>query len=240
LAPVLAHAQTNIDEGKSPAQIFSSDCAACHKSTRGLANGRGSLALKGFLAQHYTSSSDQAAALAAYVLGAGGGEGVPATQSRGAKPEPEHAALPAEESKSSRPTRQTAKREGDASKREGQAPKHEGEGPKREGEAPATAKLQPPAHEENPSAATPNIMEEEPAGSERHPVASRHDGQPAVGAHGRRNEPAAAPSPAAVVASPATSEPEGRPEAVPNPSAAIPANGDSGDNAPVPRDNIPD
>ena len=84
LVPVMAQAQTNIDQGKSPAEIFATDCATCHKSARGLANGRGSSGLASFLAEHYTASKDQAAALAAYVMGAGGGE--PAPAARGPKP----------------------------------------------------------------------------------------------------------------------------------------------------------
>ena len=84
LAPAMAQAQTNIDQGKSPAEIFATDCATCHKSARGLANGRGSSGLASFLVEHYTASKDQAAALAAYVMGAGGGEAAPAA--RGPKP----------------------------------------------------------------------------------------------------------------------------------------------------------
>jgi hypothetical protein len=80
LVPVLAQAQTNIDQGKSPAEIFANDCATCHKSARGLANGRGSSGLASFLVEHYTASKDQAAALAAYVMGAGGGEAAPAAR----------------------------------------------------------------------------------------------------------------------------------------------------------------
>ena len=80
----MAQAQTNIDQGKSPAEIFATDCATCHKSARGLANGRGSSGLASFLVEHYTASKDQAAALAAYVMGAGGGEAAPAA--RGPKP----------------------------------------------------------------------------------------------------------------------------------------------------------
>ncbi len=68
-----AWAQVNIDQGKSPAEMFNGDCGTCHKSAKGLANGRNSGALAGFLREHYTSSAQQAASLAAYVLGAGGG-----------------------------------------------------------------------------------------------------------------------------------------------------------------------
>jgi mono/diheme cytochrome c family protein len=66
-------AQVNIDQGKSAAEIFAGDCATCHKSARGLADGRNSLTLTAFLREHYTSSGQQAAMLAAYVLGAGAG-----------------------------------------------------------------------------------------------------------------------------------------------------------------------
>lgn len=68
LAPVVAQAQTNIDQGKSPSQIFADDCGVCHKSARGLAKGKNNVALASFLREHYTTSREQAAALAAYVL----------------------------------------------------------------------------------------------------------------------------------------------------------------------------
>ena len=78
--PPMAYAQVNIDESKTPAQIYESDCAVCHKSIRGLANGRGNSSLTEFLSEHYTSSGGEAAALAAYVLAGGGGVGTPAGQ----------------------------------------------------------------------------------------------------------------------------------------------------------------
>ena len=62
----MAHAQTNIDEGKTPAQIFASDCNACHKSPKGLAQGRNAGGIADFLRQHYTASREQAGSLAAY------------------------------------------------------------------------------------------------------------------------------------------------------------------------------
>jgi len=64
--------QTNIDQGKPASELFANYCAVCHKSTRGLANGRNSLTLSMFLREHYAASSQQAAALAAYVISAGG------------------------------------------------------------------------------------------------------------------------------------------------------------------------
>ena len=64
--------QTNIDQGKPASELFANYCAVCHKSTRGLANGRSTLSLSLFLREHYAASGQQAAALAAYVIGAGG------------------------------------------------------------------------------------------------------------------------------------------------------------------------
>src|SRR5271165_5492165 len=59
LAPVPAQAQVNIEQGKSAAEMFNGDCATCHKGAKGLANGRNSAALAGFLREHYTSSAQQ-------------------------------------------------------------------------------------------------------------------------------------------------------------------------------------
>jgi hypothetical protein len=219
LAPVMAHAQTNIDEGKSPAQIFSNTCATCHKSTRGLAGGRGSSALKSFLAEHYTASNDQAAALAAYVLGGGGGDTVPAADGRG--PKVEHARLPTDEpGPPSHPARQ--------SKRE---------------DAPVTATPEAPATEDAKPAIQPSIMQEPNSGAgDRRPAATRREVQPAIGTRGHQkpiDTSSPVVKPAAVVAEPALREAPPL-EASPGPSAAAPANADSGDGTPVPRDNIPD
>src|SRR6201987_547849 len=63
--------QTNIDQGKPASELFANYCAVCHKSARGLANGRSSLTLSLFLREHYAASREQAAALAAYVISAG-------------------------------------------------------------------------------------------------------------------------------------------------------------------------
>ena len=69
--------QTNIDQGKPASELFANYCVGCHKSTRGLANGRSSLTLSLFLREHYAASSQQAAALAAYVISAGGNAPAP-------------------------------------------------------------------------------------------------------------------------------------------------------------------
>lgn len=60
-------AQENLDQGKSAAQLFASDCVICHKSTQGLSRAGGLLGLQGFLREHYTASRESAAAIARYV-----------------------------------------------------------------------------------------------------------------------------------------------------------------------------
>jgi hypothetical protein len=61
-----AHAQSNLDAGKSPAQIFSDTCNACHRSPRELKPTSPS-----FLREHYTTGAREAAAMAAYVTAVG-------------------------------------------------------------------------------------------------------------------------------------------------------------------------
>src|SRR5258708_1331972 len=64
---VPASAQENLDLGKSPAQLFASNCAICHKSPQGLAKAGGMFGLDGFLREHYTASKESASALAGYL-----------------------------------------------------------------------------------------------------------------------------------------------------------------------------
>jgi hypothetical protein len=110
LTPALAYAQTNIDQGKTPAQMFATDCAECHKAARALASGKNTLSLTEFLREHYTTSRDQAAALAAYVLSGRSGEsGAAAAQGRGQKPAIAHAGAPAEETKPAKPQARQSK-----------------------------------------------------------------------------------------------------------------------------------
>jgi mono/diheme cytochrome c family protein len=63
----MAHAQENLDAGKTAAQLYASDCAICHKSPRGLSKVPGLLGLQSFLQEHYTASRESAARLAAYL-----------------------------------------------------------------------------------------------------------------------------------------------------------------------------
>jgi hypothetical protein len=62
-----AAAQENLDKGKTPAQLYASDCAICHKSPRGLAKGAGRFGLDNFLREHYTASHESAAVISAYL-----------------------------------------------------------------------------------------------------------------------------------------------------------------------------
>ena len=61
--------QTDYSAGKTPAQLFSGDCSACHQSPRGLAKGRDQSSLANFLREHYTTKAETAGSLATYLLG---------------------------------------------------------------------------------------------------------------------------------------------------------------------------
>jgi hypothetical protein len=67
-APVRAQ---NLEAGKSPSQIFSGTCTACHKGARGLLKTVAPGSLPGFLRQHYTTSSEMASVLSAYLVSNG-------------------------------------------------------------------------------------------------------------------------------------------------------------------------
>lgn len=77
--PASGHQTEAIDlnEGKTPAQMFASDCAVCHQKAQGLAKGRNAGQLTSFLRQHYTTGVEQARAVAAF-LTSGGNERGPA------------------------------------------------------------------------------------------------------------------------------------------------------------------
>jgi len=166
LVPAIAHAQVNIDQGKPAAELFENDCATCHKTARGLADGKNSLTLSSFLREHYTASRDQAAALAAYVLGAGGS--APAAP----KPATEHAKVeepkPAE-SKTAEPKTAGHPEEHPIAASRGQKPEPESATP-----APVVAA---PATNETPSSAESSPAERGPTTSAATPA----DSQPTDG-----------------------------------------------------------
>ncbi len=234
LAPPLAHAQVNIDQDKTPASIYQSDCAVCHKSARGLANGRGSSALASFLAEHYTSSQQEAAALAAYVLAGGGGAGTPAPV-RADNPKADHAAATDE------------------------SPTHEGRRPVKPEEEPA-AGAKPPRHQvERGKPAKPErtaIAEPGSVHGERKLPADRHGSAAPPVQHGRlrhadvpqhADAPPSIPSPAPAQVA-AAPKPAAAPKLdvsppAPAPSAAPvvpPPESPPAEASPTSRDNIPD
>ena len=65
--PTPASAQ-DLEAGKPPQALFSANCSACHKTPQGLAHGRN---VSSFLQTHYTTGSQSASALAAYLLSVG-------------------------------------------------------------------------------------------------------------------------------------------------------------------------
>lgn len=210
LAPISARAQVNIDQDKTPAHIFASDCSVCHKTTRGLANGRGNSALTGFLSEHYTSSREEAASVAAYILSAGGGVGT-ATPVRGEQKPDSTRVRPAtaEAKPDSKPEPKTRR-----AVREHGKPKEERSASVEPG-APAAEKK--PADRRGP--AGPTRAHNQPKPEETAPS------KPAPAAVTAAAKPAELAKPEAGPVSPAASAP-----AQPQPAAASPA----------PTDNIPD
>jgi len=108
-----ADAQTQLDEGKTAPQLFSSICSGCHKSPRGLAKESNSSSLASFLRAHYTTGREEAALLAGYVLSAGPaanearGQQSGGRAERATEPRPPSAveARPSEEQAPPRPSR---------------------------------------------------------------------------------------------------------------------------------------
>jgi hypothetical protein len=63
-----ASAQENLDRGRTPAQLFVSDCADCHRNPRAVLKTISPRSLPDFLREHYTASRESAAALSTYLL----------------------------------------------------------------------------------------------------------------------------------------------------------------------------
>lgn len=219
LAPPLAHAQVNIDQDKTPAHIWASDCAVCHKSMRGLANGRGRSALTEFLSEHYTSNEQEAAALAAYVLAGGGGSGKPAPV-RAEQPDHGQAA-------------------GEVPKEQGRKPAKPEQGASAKPPRHSTARGKP-AGEERSAA-----VETGPSRGEQKPPPDRRKPSPAARPHERPTPTVAAPPKpehTQVAAAPKPAEPP-KPEVSPPaaaPSGATPPETPPSEATLPPRDNIPD
>ncbi len=106
----------NLEAGKPPSQIFASTCSLCHKSSRGLLKSVSPGSLPGFLRQHYTTSTDMAAAMSAYVLSNGAANAAPGgnltrqgQEAAGGRPGQE----PGPDAKGRKPTREASKPDAD-------------------------------------------------------------------------------------------------------------------------------
>jgi hypothetical protein len=169
LAAVPAFAQSNLDAGKSPAQIFSDTCGACHRSPRELKP-----TSPGFLREHYTTGAREAATMAAYLASVGSDPR--AVQQRrppalGAKPPP----APSETSAAVRPPQAVpAGAGGEQGKPEAQkpeTPKPEAQKPETQAALPTTTTHRTPAAAEQakpapaPQTATAAIRPRRPSDS---------------------------------------------------------------------------
>ncbi len=79
---VPASAQENLDLGKTPAQLFASNCAICHKSPQNLAKSGGLFGLESFLREHYTASRESAAAISKYLQAVDAAPSAPAKRAK--------------------------------------------------------------------------------------------------------------------------------------------------------------
>jgi hypothetical protein len=78
-------AQEDLNRGKTPAQLFASDCAECHRNPRSISKRDNANALADYLRVHYTASRESAAAIAGYLVSLGGAV-EPARPARSATP----------------------------------------------------------------------------------------------------------------------------------------------------------
>lgn len=232
LAPVTARAQVNIDQDKTPAHIFSSDCSVCHKTTRGLANGRGSSALTGFLAEHYTSSREEAAAVAAYVLSAGGGVGT-AAPVRGQKPDSARGRASAQEPKTDGKTAAKPDARPEPKTRRAGKPEEEpssGAKPRR------AARERGKPKEERSASVEPATPATEKKPADRRGSAGAAAAKPKAGGEAAPPEP----TPAAVTAAAKPAEPAKPEAATVSPAATVPAQPLPAAAPTGPTDEIPD
>jgi hypothetical protein len=126
-APVRAQ---NLEAGKSPSQIFAGTCTACHKGARGLLKTVAPGSLPGFLRQHYTTSSEMASVLSAYLVSNGAADtryiGGQPKQAKDAKQEP--SGQPTQLDRYGRPIRRAPTQEASRPDVDGRVPQAEPEG----------------------------------------------------------------------------------------------------------------
>jgi hypothetical protein len=103
--------------GKTPAQLFSSDCSTCHHQPNGLGKKYDNGSLASFLREHYTTKPDTAGALAKYVMGFATLRAAPITAPSA---DETAAARPAEDPKARRRTTSTLSGDGEKAVRRSQ------------------------------------------------------------------------------------------------------------------------
>jgi hypothetical protein len=109
-ALVAPAAGQNLDAGKPAAQIFSEVCANCHRSARDFRNGASS----SFLREHYTTGSDMASNMAAYLSAFRSDPRTPSQPNRPASAATTRETSPADPAKDARRTQQTGDAKGDS------------------------------------------------------------------------------------------------------------------------------
>lgn len=201
-----------LDAGKPPAQIFSGTCSACHRSPRGLVRSISPGSLPGFLRQHYTTGSEMAGTMSAYVLGNGGTDRVaePAPKrepkQRPRSDAPDVAGRNPDQKEQAKSTKQRAAKKGQAEP------------------APAAKDEAPDGEPEKADAAKP---EPEPPKAETAAVDCKVDEPPkqtaAADENGKAETDATPPrQPIALLTLPGFPAPEPEPEPQPEPVAATP------------------
>jgi hypothetical protein len=129
-----ARAVENLDAGKSPSQIFSNTCSACHKSPRGLLKNTPASSLPGFLRQHYTTGTDMASVLSSYLISNGAAD--PRYQAKD-QPKQKDAKQDGKSDQSDRPGRRqppaASAQEASRPDADGATPQGEGARPRRDG-----------------------------------------------------------------------------------------------------------
>jgi hypothetical protein len=121
----------NLEAGKSPSQIFAGTCTACHKGARGLLKTVAPGSLPGFLRQHYTTSSEMASVLSAYLVSNGAADtryigSQPKQGAKDARQEP--SGQPTQLDRFGRPIRRAPSQEASRPDGDGRSPQAEPEG----------------------------------------------------------------------------------------------------------------
>jgi hypothetical protein len=156
----------DLNEGKSPAELFNAGCAVCHQSAVGLAKGQRERELANFLRQHYTSSVQHAGALANFLVARGGPAVAPSRPATVERPPAPIGRRPPDDDRKPQDTARTPERE-PASKRK--PPVAAARTPPPAAQAPAAPASVEPAVEAAADASSPASsapVEEKPAAPE--------------------------------------------------------------------------